>query len=243
MLIIPAIDLKDRQCVRLSQGEMDQATVYSPNPAEVAKHWESLGARRLHIVDLDGAVSGEPQNKDVIKSIRSAVSMELELGGGIRDIQTIESYLGAGIDNIILGTAAIKNPELRKESCKKFPGKIIIGIDARNGLMSVQGWTENTNIQAIKFAQKLDSAEVTAIIFTDIYRDGMLTGPNIESIAQLAKAVTIPVIASGGVSCIQDIEKLLEIESYGVTGLIIGRALYTGNIDFKECLELAEKGR
>lgn len=241
MLIIPAIDLKEGQCVRLSQGQMDRATVYSQNPAEVARRWESAGAQRLHIVDLDGAISGKPKNRDVIRSIRSAVSMQIELGGGIRDIDTIDEYLSAGIDNIILGTAAIKNPELLEKSCKMFPGKIIIGIDARNDRVSVQGWTEKTEMSAVDFAQQLDSSAVSAIIFTDIKRDGMLVGPNIESTAQLAKAVAIPVIASGGVSCIEDIKRLLEIESFGVKGVVIGRALYTEDIDIRECIELAEK--
>lgn len=243
MLIIPAIDLKEGQCVRLSQGQMDRATVYSQNPAEVARRWESTGAQRLHIVDLDGAVSGKPKNKDVIRSIRSAISIPVQLGGGIRDIKTIDEYLAAGIDDIILGTAAIKNPELLEKSCKMFPGKIIIGIDARNDRVSVQGWTEKTEISAIDFAQQLDSSAVSAIIFTDIKRDGMLVGPNIESTAQLAKAVAIPVIASGGVSCIEDIKRLLEIESFGVKGVIIGRALYTGDVDLRECIELAEKNK
>ena len=241
MIIIPAIDLKGGQCVRLSQGEMGRATVYSDDPAEVARRWQSLGAQRLHIVDLDGAVSGEPKNRVAVKSIRSCVSMQIELGGGIRNISTIEEYLSAGVDYIILGTAAIKNPGFLEESCKNFAGKIIIGIDARGGMLSVQGWTENTAIRAVDFAQQLDRSAVAAIIFTDISRDGMLTGPNIESTAQLAQAVTIPVIASGGVSCMADIEKLLEIESLGVQGVITGRALYTGDIDLKECIELAEK--
>jgi phosphoribosylformimino-5-aminoimidazole carboxamide ribotide isomerase len=241
MLIIPAIDLKEGQCVRLSQGQMDRATVYSQNPAEVARRWESTGAQRIHIVDLDGAVSGKPKNKNVIRSIRSAISIPVQLGGGIRDIKTIDEYLAAGIDDIILGTAAIKNPELLEKSCKMFPGKIIIGIDARNDRVSVQGWTEETEISAIDFAQQLDSSAVSAIIFTDIKRDGMLVGPNIESTTQLAKAVAIPVIASGGVSCIEDIKRLLEIESFGVKGIIIGRALYTGDIDLRECIELAKK--
>ena len=239
MLIIPAIDLKEGQCVRLSQGQMDRATVYSQNPAEVARRWESTGAQRLHIVDLDGAVSGKPKNKNVIRSIRSAISIPVQLGGGIRDIKTIDEYLAAGIDDIILGTAAIKNPELLEKSCKMFPGKIIIGIDARNDRVSVQGWTEKTEMSALHFAQQLDSSAVSAIIFTDIKRDGMLVGPNIESTAQLARAVTIPVIASGGVSCIEDIKRLLEMESFGVKGVVIGRALYTGDIDLRECIELA----
>ena len=241
MIIIPAIDLKEGKCVRLSQGQMDKATVYSQDPAEVAMRWQSAGAQRLHIVDLDGAVSGKTKNKDAVKSIRSAISIPVQLGGGIRDLKTIDEYLSAGIDHIILGTAAIRDPELLRESCKMFPGRIIVGIDARDGMVSVQGWTENTQTKAVDFAQQLDSSAVTAIIFTDISRDGMLTGPNIKSTALLARAVTIPVIASGGVSCIEDIKGLLEIESFGIKGVIIGRALYTGDIDLKQCIEMAKK--
>ena len=241
MIIIPAIDLKEGQCVRLAQGKMDQSTVYSQNPAEVASRWESMGAERLHIVDLDGSVSGKPKNMDVVKSIRSAVSMTIELGGGIRDIRTIENYISAGIDKIILGTAAIKDPELLEESCKKFPGKIIVGIDEAGGMVAVQGWTEKTEMSAATFAKQLDSSAVSEIIFTDISRDGMLTGPNIESTVRLADAVDIPVIASGGISCIKDIERLLDVESSGIQGIITGRALYTGDIDLKECIELTEK--
>ncbi len=240
MLIIPAIDLKDGKCVRLSQGEMDQATVYSQDPVEVARRWQSLGARRLHIVDLDGAVAGRPANRDVVESICSAVPMEVELGGGIRTMTTIEAYLEVGVDYIILGTAAIKDPQFREESCKQFPGKIIIGIDARDGMVSVQGWTETTAVRAVDFAGQLDSTAVSAIIHTDISRDGMLTGPNIESTAELAQAVPIPVITSGGVSRIEDIHNLLTVEDKGIMGVIIGRALYTGDVDLKECIELTE---
>ena len=242
MIIIPAIDLKNGQCVRLSQGHMDRSTVYSGNPVEVAQKWQDMGATRLHIVDLDGAVSGSPANRAVIKSIRSAVTMQIELGGGIRDTATIDDYLEAGIDYIILGTAAIRDPALRDESCRRFPGRIIIGIDARQGMVSVQGWTEDTALEAVDFARQLDSTAVAAIIFTDISRDGMLSGPNIEATAGLARSVTIPVIASGGVSNISDIRRLIEAEHFGITGVITGRALYTGDLDLKECLTLAEKG-
>ncbi len=241
MLIIPAIDLKDGQCVRLSQGEMDQSTVYSQNPVEVAGRWEEMGAGRLHIVDLDGAVSGAPKNKEIIRQIRRAVSMEIELGGGIRDSATVEEYVSMGIDYIILGTAAIKNPDFREECCKKFPGKIIIGIDARDGMVAVQGWTESTRTPAVDFARQLDAGAVAAIVFTDISRDGMLTGCNIPSTAELAQAISIPVIASGGVAGLADIEKLLAVESSGITGVITGRALYTGDLDLRECLALAER--
>ncbi len=241
MVIIPAIDLKEGKCVRLSQGKMDESTTYSDNPVEIAVKWEAMGAKRLHIVDLDGAVSGIPKNMEIIKEIRSAVKMKIELGGGIRDIKTIEAYFSAGIDFIILGTAAIKDPELLEESCRRFPGKVIIGIDARDGMVSVQGWTEDTLTSAIDFAKRLDSTKVAAIVFTDISRDGMLTGPNIESTAELAVAVDIPIIASGGISGINDIHALLKVEHCGIFATIVGRALYTGNIDLKDCLKTAEK--
>jgi len=239
MLIIPAIDLKGGKCVRLAQGKMHESTTYSDNPAEIAVKWEQMGATRLHIVDLDGAVSGIPKNMELIKKIRAAVNMQIELGGGIRDLKTIDAYFSAGIDFVILGTAAIKDPGLLKKSCSKYPGKIIIGIDARDGMVSVQGWTEDTKTSAVDFAKELDSTKIAAIVFTDISRDGMLTGPNIESTAELAKAIDIPVIASGGISGIKDIKDLIEVEQYGIFATIVGRALYTGNIDLKECIKIA----
>ena len=237
MLIIPAVDLKSGECVRLSQGEMDRSTRYSRNPEEMAARWASEGARRLHIVDLDGAVEGRPCNKEAVLKIRDQVEMEIELGGGIRDMTTIEDYLRRGIDYIILGTAALKNPGLLQEATAQFPGRIIVGIDARDGMVSIDGWTEKTTVSAFDLAAGLDSAAVAAIIFTDISRDGMLTGPNIESTAALACSVSIPVIASGGVSGMADVERLLETEACGVKGIIIGRALYTGDIDLKACLD------
>ncbi len=238
MIVIPAIDLKDGCCVRLAQGEMNHSTVYSRNPVEVARRFEQAGASRLHIVDLDGAVAGSPKNRTVIESIRSAVSMQIELGGGIRDLATIEAYLTLGIDYVILGTAAVKNPKLRDASCRRFPGSIIIGIDARDGKLSLQGWMDTTDITAADFAAQLDGSAVAAIIYTDISRDGMLTGPNIRSTVELARAVRIPVIASGGVSRIDDIKALLEVEHNGIAGVITGRALYTGDLDLEECLNL-----
>ena len=241
MLIIPAIDLKGKKCVRLSQGKMDSSTTYSDNPLELAVKWEKMGATRLHIVDLDGAVSGIPKNMELIQEIRTSVDMEIELGGGIRDLRTIEAYFSAGIDFIILGTVAIKDPGLLKESCNRYPGKIIIGIDARNGMVSVQGWTEDTQTSAVDFAKKLDRTKVGAIVFTDISRDGMLTGPNIESTAALAEAIDIPVIASGGISGIKDIKDLINVEQCGIFATIVGRALYTGDIDLKECIEATGK--
>ncbi|MCP4715827.1 MAG: 1-(5-phosphoribosyl)-5-[(5-phosphoribosylamino)methylideneamino]imidazole-4-carboxamide isomerase [Deltaproteobacteria bacterium] len=238
MIVIPAIDLKDGKCVRLAQGEMDQSTVYSEDPVEVALRWEQKGATRLHIVDLDGAVSGKPRNKDLVKQICSAVSMAVELGGGIRDITTVAEYLSAGVEYCILGTAAIKDPDFLQQCCEEHGGSIIVGIDARDGMVAVQGWTETTSISAIDFAGKLDPVAVAAVVFTDIGRDGMLTGPNTESTAQLAEAVEIPVIASGGVACIDDIKELLKVEKSGIMGVITGRALYTGDLDLEECVAL-----
>jgi phosphoribosylformimino-5-aminoimidazole carboxamide ribotide isomerase len=243
MIIIPAIDLKGGQCVRLSQGDMDRATVYSENPAEMAKTWQSMCAQRIHVVDLNGAVSGQPKNRDAIIAIVSAVSVPVQLGGGIRDIETIKEYFSCGIDRVILGTAAIKNPLFLEESCRAWPGRIIVGIDATDGMVCVQGWTEKTAMSVVDLVKKIEHLPLAAIVFTDIKRDGMLTGPNIESTAQLARSTHIPVIASGGVSRIEDIEALLTAEQSGVSGVIIGRALYTGNIDLQECIRIAEGKR
>ena len=227
--------------MRLSQGDMDRATVYSENPAEMAKTWQSMGAQRIHVVDLNGAVSGQPKNRDAIIAIVSAVSIPVQLGGGIRDIETIKEYFSCGIDRVILGTAAIKNPLFLEESCQAWPGRIIVGIDATDGMVCVQGWTEKTAMSVVDLVKKIEHLPLTAIVFTDIKRDGMLTGPNIESTAQLARSTHIPVIASGGVSRIEDIEGLLTVEQFGVSGVIIGRALYTGNLDLRECIRVAEK--
>lgn len=238
MIIIPAIDIKDGECVRLSRGDMSRATIYSKNPAEVAQRWQSLGAQRLHLVDLDGAVSGCPRNKDVVQDICSSVSMHIELGGGIRTLETIEQYVEAGVDSVILGTAAIEDPALFQESCRRYPGRIIAGIDARSGMVSVRGWTETSAVKAVDFARGLDSSAVEAIIFTDISRDGMLSGPNIDSTAELARSVSIPVIASGGISSLQDIRNLIAVPPPGIFGAVIGRALYTGDVDLQDCLRL-----
>jgi len=240
MIIIPAIDLKNGKCVRLSQGEMHRETVYSENPVEIALSWQSMGAERLHIVDLDGAVSGTPHNREAIRQIRSASDMHIEVGGGIRDLATISSYLDDGINSVILGTAAIKDPELRIKACRQYPGRIIIGIDARDGMVSVQGWTEDTATSAIDFAAELDPDAVAAIIFTDISRDGMLTGPNIESTVALARSMPIPVIASGGLASLDDIRRLLDVEQHGIMGAITGRALYTGDLDLTTCIAMTK---
>jgi phosphoribosylformimino-5-aminoimidazole carboxamide ribotide isomerase len=241
MIIIPAIDLKEGQCVRLRQGDMDRATVYSENPADMAKTWQQMGASRIHVVDLDGAISGEPKNRDAIVAIVSAVSVPVQLGGGIRDHETISAYFSCGIDRLILGTAALKDPLFLEESCRAWPGRIVVGIDARDGMVCVQGWTEKTSLSVVDLVKKIEHLPLAAIVFTDIKRDGMLTGPNIESTAALARSTHIPVIASGGVSRMEDIEGLLTVEQSGVSGVIIGRAFYTGDLDVRECIKKAEK--
>ncbi len=238
MLIIPAIDLKDGRCVRLLQGRADAVTVFSDNPEEVARRWQEIGARLIHVVDLDGAFSGTQRNIEGIKRIRKAVSVDIELGGGIRDMERIERLLGLGINRVILGTVAIEKPELVKEACKRFPGRIIAGIDAKDGLVAVKGWVEVTSVRAKELALKMEDYGVWGIIYTDISRDGMLTGPNIEATRQMVESVKIPVIASGGVSSIDDIKRLREIK--GLWGVITGKALYTGAIDLKEAIEIAD---
>jgi len=240
MLIIPAIDLKNGQCVRLSQGRMEDATIYSSDPVEVALRWESMGAQRLHIVDLDGAVSGIPRNKELVKRICASVSMEVELGGGIRDLAAVDEYLSVGVQYAILGTAAVRDPAFRQSCCKQYPGRIIIGIDALNGMVALQGWTESTQLSAVELARQLDADAVAAIVYTDISRDGMLTGPNIDETAKLAASISIPVIASGGMSHIEDVQKLLSVKASGIMGVIIGRALYTGGINLKEALAVTK---
>ncbi len=195
-----------------------------------------MGAQRLHIVDLDGAVSGEPHNRELVKRICASSSMDVELGGGMRDIKTVDEYLAAGVKYAILGTAAVRDPVFRDACCKKYPGRIIIGIDAQSGMVAVQGWTESTKLSAVDFARQLDPDAVAAIVYTDISRDGMLTGPNVEETAKLASSISIPVIASGGMSRIDDVKNLLAVESSGIMGIIIGRALYTGGIDLKEAI-------
>lgn len=236
MLIIPAIDLKDGKCVRLLQGRADAVTEYSDNPVEIAKRWESLGARLIHIVDLDGAFTGNQKNIESIKEIRRAVSVEIEVGGGIRNMERIELLLGLGINRVILGTAAIERPELVREACKRFPQRIIAGIDARDGRVAIKGWVETTDIKATELALRMQDYGVWGIIYTDISRDGMLSGPNIDAMREMVNTVHIPVIASGGVSSIEDIKRLKEIK--GLYGVITGKALYSGAIDLKEAIKV-----
>ncbi len=236
MLIIPAIDLKEGKCVRLEQGLMDKATVYSEDPGTTAKHWEAQGAELLHVVDLNGAFAGVPKNLDAIKAIRAAIRIPVEVGGGIRDIATINTLVSIGIDRIILGTAAVEKPVFVREACEKFPGKIIVGIDAKDGMVAIKGWAEVTKVKAIDLAKQMQDAGVIAIIYTDIKRDGMLTGPNIEATRGLAEALRIPVIASGGVHTMKDIENLLAVRYSGVSGVITGKAIYSGSLNLKEAI-------
>jgi phosphoribosylformimino-5-aminoimidazole carboxamide ribotide isomerase len=217
---------------------MDRDTVYSYSPAAQALDWEAKGAELLHIVDLDGAFAGAPRNRAAIEAIVAVLKIPTQLGGGIRDIATIEAYLGLGIGRVIIGTAAQRNPELVKEACARFPGRIVVGIDAKDGMVAVQGWAEVTGVTATELAKKFEGYGVSAIVYTDISRDGMLQGPNLEATKMLAEAVSIPVIASGGVSSLKDIENLMAIEASGVSGVITGKAVYTGTIKLAEAVAL-----
>jgi len=240
VIVIPAIDLKEGKCVRLEQGLMERDTVFCDNPAEQAVEWQRQGAELLHIVDLDGAFAGEPRNRSAIEAIVTALNIPAQLGGGIRDIRTIEAYLSLGIGRVILGTAAQRNPALVEEACRLFPGRVVVGIDAKNGMVAVQGWAEVTGVRAIELARKFEGFGVAAIIYTDISRDGMMQGPNIAATKELAEAITIPVIASGGVSSLADIENLLAIEASGVAGAITGKAIYTGAVRLADAVALTK---
>lgn len=240
MIVIPAIDLKEGKCVRLEQGLMDRDTVFNDHPGAQARIWQDQGAELLHIVDLDGAFAGEPKNRAAIEEIVRALAIPTQLGGGIRDIPTIEAYLDMGIDRVIIGTAAQRNPELVEEACRRFPGRIVVGIDAKNGMVAVQGWAEVTGVTAVELARKFEGFGVSAIVYTDISRDGMMQGPNIEATKGLAESVSIPVIASGGVSSLQDIRNLLAVERSGVTGVITGKAIYTGALNLAEAIALTK---
>ena len=240
MIIIPAVDLKDGRCVRLSQGRMDQESIYSENPVEMAKHWESKGAERLHLVDLNGAVMGRPVHRSLIEEITRSLHIPVEVGGGIRDLETIEHYLCSGVGWIILGTAAFRNRPLIEEACHRFPGKVILAIDARGGKVAVEGWQKVVSIEASDLARQFEGWGLSAIIFTDIERDGMGTGLNWEATKVLTRSTSIPVIASGGVSRIEEIEHLMELEVNGIIGVIIGRALYTGWIDLEDAIRITK---
>ena len=234
MLLIPAIDLKDGHCVRLKQGEMDAATVFSEDPRAMARHWVEQGARRLHLVDLNGAFAGKPKNEAAIRSILEEVGDEIpvQLGGGIRDLDTIERYLDAGLSYVIIGTAAVKNPGVLHDACSAFAGHIIVGLDAKDGKVAVDGWSKLTGHDVIDLAKKFEDYGVEGVIYTDIGRDGMLSGVNIEATVKLAQALRIPVIASGGIATSTDVEALCAVESEGISGAITGRAIYEGSLDF-----------
>ena len=242
MLLIPAIDLKDGHCVRLKQGDMDQSTTFGEDPAAMARSWVDKGARRLHLVDLNGAFAGKPKNEMAIRKILKEVGGEIDvqLGGGIRDLDTIERYLDAGLRYVIIGTAAVKNPGFLQDACTAFGGHIIVGLDAKDGKVATDGWSKLTGHEVVDLAKKFEDWGVESIIYTDIGRDGMLSGINIEATVRLAQALHTPVIASGGLSNIADIERLLDVEDEGIEGVICGRAIYTGDLDFTSAQERAD---
>jgi len=238
MHVIPAIDLKCGKCVRLLQGREDAVTVYSDNPASTARLWQSEGAQLLHVVDLDGAFTGGQRNLEAIKMIRESVTMDIEVGGGIRDLQTIDELISIGINRIILGTIAIEKPLLVREACRRYPGQILVGIDARDGKVAIRGWVENTSRDARGLAKDSAGQGAAGIIYTDIATDGMMTGPNTKAIEEMVRTVTVPVIASGGISSLQDIQRLTEID--GLWGAITGKAIYEGSLDLRAAITIGE---
>ena len=243
MLLIPAIDLKDGHCVRLKQGDMDQSTTFGEDPAAMARKWVDAGARRLHLVDLNGAFAGAPKNNAAIKAILAEVGGEIpvQLGGGIRDLDTIERYIDAGMRYVIIGTAAVKNPGFLQDACTAFAGHVIVGLDAKDGKVAIDGWSKLTGQDVMSVAKRFEDWGVESIIYTDIGRDGMLTGINVDATVKLAQALKIPVIASGGLAGMADIEALCAVESEGVEGVICGRAIYTGDLDFAAGQERADE--
>lgn len=241
MIIYPAIDIKDGKCVRLFKGKMDEVTVFSDGPVEMAKKWEEAGARFLHVVDLDGAVEGEPQNLEIVRKIVAAVSVPVQLGGGIRSFESVEEALSAGVRRVILGTIAVKDPALLQKVVGLYGESIAVGIDAREGKVAVSGWIENTPLDAVAVAKRMENVGVKRVIYTDIERDGTLIGPNLSGLRKLLESTTIPIIASGGISVVSDIQKLKELEGLGLEGAIIGRALYVGTISLREAIALGDK--
>jgi phosphoribosylformimino-5-aminoimidazole carboxamide ribotide isomerase len=243
MLIIPAIDIKDGHCVRLKQGNMNDATVFSEDPGGMARHWQDQGARRLHVVDLNGAAAGKPKNEAAIRAILQSVggALPVQLGGGIRDLDTIEQYIDLGVSYVIIGTAAVKNPGFLQDACTAFAGHIIVALDAKDGKVAVEGWSKMTGHDVVDLARKFQDYGVEAVIYTDIGRDGMLTGVNVDATLKLARELRVPVIASGGLTSIDDIKSLCAIESEGITGVITGRAIYQGTLDFKKAQAAIDK--
>ena len=251
MLLIPAIDLKDGHCVRLKQGDMDQATVFSEDPGEMALHWLEQGARRLHLVDLNGAFAGKPKNEAAVRAIIKVVQsyaeendldeIPIQLGGGIRDLDTIDRYLNNGLSYIIIGTAAVKSPGFLRDACSAFPGQVIVGLDAKDGKVATDGWSKMSGHEVIDLAKKFEGYGVEAIVYTDIGRDGMMGGVNIEATVKLAQAVTIPVIASGGVHVLADVEALCAVQDEGIEAVICGRSIYEGTLDLRTAQERADQ--
>lgn len=241
MLIIPAVDIKNGKCVRLLQGRMDAETIFGDDPAAMAEQWADAGAELIHVVDLDGAIDQKPRNAEVIRTIIRRAGTPIQVGGGIRSLETIDWYLDLGVDRVVIGTEAIRNPNMVKEACRRFPSRIVVGIDARSGQVAIEGWTEDTGVSAIELAKAFEDSGVAAINFTDIHRDGMQTGPNIEETRRLAESVSIPIVASGGVHTLDDIRNLLPLETAGVTGVITGRALYSGTLDMREAIALTRQ--
>ena len=242
MLIIPAIDLKDGACVRLRQGRMDDSTVFSDNPVEMAAKWVEAGCRRLHLVDLNGAFAGEPVNGEIVKKIAEAYpDLPIQIGGGIRSAEIIQAYLDAGVEYVIIGTKAVKEPDFVTEMCKQFPGHIIVGLDAQDGYVAIDGWAEITDVKAVGLAKRFKNDGVSAIVYTDISRDGMMQGVNVDATVELAREAGIPVIASGGVTNIDDIKALAEVADQGILGAITGRAIYEGTLDVAEAQTLSDE--
>jgi phosphoribosylformimino-5-aminoimidazole carboxamide ribotide isomerase len=241
MLLIPAIDLKDGQCVRLRQGRMEDSTIFSDDPVAMAGRWVEAGARRLHLVDLNGAFAGQPVNAQVIRRIAQTFpDLPIQVGGGIRDEQTVDAYLDAGVQFVIIGTQAVQDPHFISDLCLEYPGHVIVGLDARDGRIAINGWSKLTKHQVVDLARVFERDGVEAIIYTDIGRDGMMQGVNLEATVRLAQAISIPVIASGGVSTLDDVRTLCAVEAEGIMGAIIGRALYEGSIDFAAAQQLAD---
>ena len=241
MVIIPAIDIKNGQCVRLAQGDFDRVTVYAENPIDMALAWAQKGAQLIHVVDLDGSIAGLPRNASIILDIVKKGNVPVQVGGGIRNMETIDYYLENGVASVILGTAALQDEELVRAAGKKYAGRIILGIDALDGMVAIQGWTQKTQQSAVELAMRYENCGIKAIVYTDIKRDGMETGVNIEATKALAKAINIPVIASGGVATIADVEKLLAVKGCDISGVIIGRALYTGAVSLEEAMNKCRK--
>jgi phosphoribosylformimino-5-aminoimidazole carboxamide ribotide isomerase len=241
MLIIPAVDIKNGKCVRLLQGRMDAETIFGDDPAAMAERWAGAGAELIHVVDLDGAIDQKPRNAEIIRTIVRRVGAPIQVGGGIRSLETIGWYLDLGVDRVVIGTEAIRNPDMVKDACRRFPNRVVVGIDARNGRVAIEGWTEDTGVSAIQLAKTFEDSGVAAINFTDIHRDGMQTGPNIEETRKLAESVSIPIVASGGVHTLDDIRNLLPLETASVTGVITGRALYSGTLDLREAISLTRQ--